>query len=158
MSLQVMRGNIFDQIDTEQYDVLIHGCNCMNTMEAGIAKQIKKRFPEAYAVDRKTIKGSKDKLGTCTMSLVQLKNGKHFFIVNAYTQYAYGKNPNAKYADLKALASCLKQVQKKLGDPRAGRKIIMPKIGCGYGNLDWQSVKGVIDETLKMPVTVCDLN
>ena len=84
MSLQVMRGNIFDQIDTEQYDVLIHGCNCMNTMGAGIAKQIK-RFPEAYAVDKKTIKGSKDKLGTCTMSLVQLKNGKHFF-VNAYTQ------------------------------------------------------------------------
>ena len=155
--MRVLKGNIFDQIDTGDYDILIHGCNCMNTMGAGIAKQVKQRFPDAYNVDQTTIKGNKDKLGKVSMALVQLENGKHFFVVNAYTQYAYGKEPNIKYANLDALASCLRMVQMKLGDPEAGRKIIMPKIGCGYGNLDWPSVKQVIAETLEMPVTVCDL-
>lgn len=157
MSLTVLKGDLFAELDTGKYDVLVHGCNCFNTMGAGIAKLIKNRFPEAYAVDCKTTKGNKNKLGNVSIALLQ-HGGKNLFVVNAYTQYSYGRGPDAKYADLQALASCLKAVQKKLGDPEAGRRILMPKIGCGIGNLDWASVKEVIAETLEMPVTVCDLN
>ncbi|MGA8944018.1 MAG: hypothetical protein WB502_15090 [Thermoactinomyces sp.] len=32
--------------------VIAHQCNCFATMGAGIAKQIKERYPEAYEADR----------------------------------------------------------------------------------------------------------
>ncbi len=38
-------------------DVIVHGANCQCVMGAGIAAQIKKRFPEAYAADLRTSKG-----------------------------------------------------------------------------------------------------
>lgn len=45
------------------FDCIIHGCNCFNTMGLGVAKSIRFAFPEAYTVDQKTKKGSREKLG-----------------------------------------------------------------------------------------------
>ena len=51
------------------YDVVIHGCNCFNTMGAGIAKQLASNFPELKTVDDNTIYGSLDKIGTYTYAI-----------------------------------------------------------------------------------------
>ena len=50
------------------FDVVIHGCNCFNTTGAGVAKQIKLQYPEAYQADKLTIKGDKGKLGSYTQA------------------------------------------------------------------------------------------
>ena len=71
-------------LNSESPSVITHGCNCFNTMGAGIAKSIKKRFPCAYNVDKKTQKGDRSKLGTITYC--KTKNG---YVVNAYTQFTY---------------------------------------------------------------------
>jgi len=60
-----------------EFDVIIHGCNCFCTMGGGIAKTIKNEFIEAFNADRKTIKGSKDKLGTCSFANIE-RNGFNF--------------------------------------------------------------------------------
>lgn len=46
---------------------LIHGCNCYCNMGAGIAREIRDRIPGAFQVDANTLKGSRDKLGTCSV-------------------------------------------------------------------------------------------
>jgi len=47
-----------------QFDVIVHGCNCFCTMGAGIAKTIKKQFPEAYVADQNTQPADHTKLGS----------------------------------------------------------------------------------------------
>jgi len=47
-------GDLLDLASNGELDVIIHGCNCFNTMGAGIAKLIKSRWPEAYQADLST--------------------------------------------------------------------------------------------------------
>ena len=37
--------------EAELFDVIAHCCNCFCTMGAGIAPQIKNKFPDAYVAD-----------------------------------------------------------------------------------------------------------
>lgn len=82
--LQHIEGNILDLADRGMFDLVVQGCNCQNTMGSGLAKEIRERFPAAYAADQRTVKGDKSKLGTYTVGL-----GKRYNVINAYTQYHY---------------------------------------------------------------------
>lgn len=46
-------GCIISNFKNKKYDIIIHGCNCFNTMGAGLAKNIY----SAYEEDIKTKKG-----------------------------------------------------------------------------------------------------
>ena len=52
----------------------------------GIAKQIQQTFPEAFAADKATLKGLREKLGTLSHATV-VRGGRQITIVNAYTQF-----------------------------------------------------------------------
>ena len=69
-----------------RFSVICHGCNSFHTMGKGIAKSMKKAFPECYEADLLTEHGNLDKLGTNSYSM----HGG-LTIVNCYTQYYYGK-------------------------------------------------------------------
>jgi O-acetyl-ADP-ribose deacetylase (regulator of RNase III) len=126
--------------DAEQYDVILHGCNCQNNMGAGIALQIKNKFPEAYVVDCKTKKGDKTKLGTITFT-TETKP----IVVNCYTQYNYGAyKTGGRDFDYMAAKSALQMVRKQFG----GKKIGMPMIGAMLGGGDWSITKRIIEEVL----------
>ena len=86
--MNIIQGDLIKLAKENELDVIIHGCNCFNTMGAGIAKAIKKNFKEAYEIDKSTKKGDKLKLGDYTA--VKLGN---LTVVNAYTQYYYGSIP-----------------------------------------------------------------
>jgi len=83
--MEFIKGNLLDLFENQAFDILVHGCNCFHTMGAGIAKQIKDKYYEAYEADLQTLKGDKNKLGTYT--LYQVNNSQ--CIINAYTQYHY---------------------------------------------------------------------
>ena len=83
-------------IFTFKSDVLIQGCNCFNTMGAGIAKEIKRRFPDVWKADLATIKGDRNKLGTFTFSS---NKNKPYCVVNLYTQYTYWDKQDMFYID-----------------------------------------------------------
>lgn len=78
-------GNLIDLAFDGHFDVIVHGCNCMHTMSAGIAKEIKRRIPQAYEADLKTEKADHRKLGTLSAC-----KDDGFLVINAYTQYSYG--------------------------------------------------------------------
>ncbi len=124
----------------EQYDVILHGANCFCTFGAGIALQIKNKFPEAYEADCKTVKGSIGKLGTITFTTNTTP-----VIVNCYTQYDMGAyRTGGMDFDYEAALRALRQVKKHF----TGKKIGMPKIGCMLGGADWSIVQQIIENEL----------
>ena len=137
---KIMKEIIGDLVrDAEQFDVILHQCNCFCNMGAGIAPQIKKKYPEAYLIDCQTKYGDKNKLGTISYTKKQIKP----IVVNAYGQYKYTRSEvDTNY---EALRSCLKEVKKIF----PGRKIGMPKIGAGLAAGDWNIISKIIQEELK---------
>ena len=123
-------------IFTFESDVLIQGCNCFNTMGAGIAKEIKRIFPDAWKADLATIKGDKNKLGTFTFSS---NKTKPYYIVNLYTQYTYWDKQDMFYVDAfyKGMASVIDFFISKRAKANKENKTItfsLPAIGLGLAN------------------------
>lgn len=81
-----VKGDLLALAEQGQFDIIVQGCNCFNTMGSGLAKQIKAQYPEAYEVDNSTTKGDYRKLGNYT----NIHTGK-FHIINAYTQFKYNR-------------------------------------------------------------------
>ncbi len=129
-----------------QVDVLVHGCNCYHTMGAGVAKDIKATFPQAYEADLKTKKGDKYKLGTYSSAEGEIvKNGKPWpiTIVNAYTQFGFGTEK--KQVDYEAVRKVFKQINKDF----AGKTIAFPRIGAGLAGGCWLTIANIIRTELK---------
>ncbi|WMS85909.1 macro domain-containing protein [Pleionea litopenaei] len=139
--MKIIDGNLLDLAEEGMFDVIIHGCNCFCNMGSGIAKQIKERYPEAFQADLATIKGDENKLGSFTFARV--KRQTSFVIVNAYTQYAYGRK--GCFADYDALA----RVFVKIKQSYQGRRIAYPLIGAGLAKGDWSIIEPIIDNALK---------
>lgn len=94
--LKHARGDLLEMARDGQFHVIVHGCNCFETMGSGIAKQIKAQYPAAYDADVKySYAGDFNKLG-CYSTMI----GKQFNIINAYTQYDYnrkGEQPRDRF-------------------------------------------------------------
>lgn len=124
-----------------QFDIIVHGCNCFCTMGAGIAKSIKKEFPEAYDADLKTIKGDKSKLGSFTFAKVSKENHE-IIVINAYTQFNYKGKGNK--ADYEAIRSVFKKIKAEF----SGKRIGYPLIGAGLAGGDWNIISEIINTEL----------
>lgn len=125
--LKHVKGNLLDLAEAGEFDVVVQGCNCFNTMGGGIAREIRERFPMAATVDDETSKGDYNKLGNYTTAFT----GK-FLIVNAYTQYNMSQGTDVfEYA---AFAVILQKLEHEFGS----KKIGLPYIGMGLagGNKD----------------------
>ncbi len=139
--MNIIKGDLIDLALKGKFEIIIHGCNCFNSMGKGIAKSIKNIFPEAYEADMKTIRGNKKKLGTYSMVKIKRINVE-FYVINAYTQYHYrGKKP-VNY-------SAIRKVFKKIKQDFKGRTIGYPKIGAGLAGGDWRIISSIINEELK---------
>jgi O-acetyl-ADP-ribose deacetylase (regulator of RNase III) len=106
--MRKIKGNLIALAKQGNFDIIVHGCNCFNTMGSGIAKQIRENFSYAYEVDQKTVKGDRNKLGSFTVARIDhwsmvpalfqeadpffVPEVKIFYVVNAYAQYEYGTN------------------------------------------------------------------
>ena len=129
-------GNLLDMADNGDFDAIVHGCNCFCNMGAGIAAQIKDRYPSAYRADCETKKGDMTKLGTFTVASMG-----RFEVVNAYTQFKYGgKKSNADYA---SIYSVFERINSAYNDQA---KIGIPLIGAGLAGGDWNVISGRINQ------------
>ena len=145
--MRIERGNMLDLAEQGMFDVVIHGCNCFCTFGAGIAKEIKDRYPEVYAADLVTSTGDESKLGTIR-SVLLADRTPMFTVVNAYTQYDYrsGRNaPRKTHTDYNAVRSCFRAIKKEF----YGKRIAYPLIGCGLGGGDWADVSNIIIKELQ---------
>ena len=109
-----------------EFDIIIHGCNCFNVMGSGIAAQIKQQFPDAEMADNETLRGDAGKLGTYTIGM----SGR-LVILNAYTQYSTSKNGEDVFEYL-AFERVLSKIAHRFGAWRIG----LPMIGMGLAGGD----------------------
>ena len=96
--MKIVKGDLLQLAREGNFEVIVQGSNCFNTMGGGIARQIKAEFPNAYAADCKTVAGDYNKLGNYTLSVETTDAGHPFTIINAYTQYDFNK-ANSMFGD-----------------------------------------------------------
>lgn len=141
--MKITKGDLTQLAKQGSFDVIIHGCNCFHAMGAGIALAIKKEFPQAYRADLNTPKRSKAKLGDYSVAKITLKSGKPLWVVNAYTQYRYGRDK--VHLDYNALKSVFEKIKRDFSTLKIG----YPLIGCGLAGGDWNKAKEIINTALE---------
>lgn len=79
-------GNILDASE----NIICHQVNCKGVMGAGLAKQIRNRYPNVYKeyTDYCMVIPPQDLLGTC--QLVSIDNNR--YVANLFGQFDYGRN------------------------------------------------------------------
>jgi len=146
--MKELTGDLLKFAEEGYFDLIVHGCNCFNTMGSGIAKSIKNRWAAAYYADFDTIKGDIKKLGNYSYADVSISSGS-LRIINAYTQYDLGTQK--VQIDYEALTLVLRKLNKLYPIQRIG----LPKIGSGLAGGDWNRIKDIIKTELKdMRVTL----
>jgi O-acetyl-ADP-ribose deacetylase (regulator of RNase III) len=149
------------------FNVIVHGCNCHSTMAAGIAPHMAQAFGcdkfnlelkgpsinKLGCIDYETFVISKGGLWNRKLDS-NINNDPELTVVNAYTQYRYGKNHIdgvSKPVDYEAITI----VMRKLNVEFKGLHIGLPKIGAGLAGGDWERIKKIIQtELIDCKVTI----
>ncbi|MEH0020793.1 MAG: phosphatase [Desulfobacter sp.] len=139
--MKQVKGDLIKLALAGEFDVIIHGCNCFCAMGAGIARQIRATFPQAYDADCQTTPGDRSKLGTYTHAQID-NQGTSLFVVNGYTQYHY--DGNGVLSDYDAISALFLA----LGKEFTGKRFGYPKIGAGLAGGDWAVISGLIDKAM----------
>ncbi|MBD3355306.1 phosphatase [Candidatus Woesearchaeota archaeon] len=128
--IEYIKGDLFDA----ETDALAHGCNTIGKMNAGIAKEFKKRFPEMY----------EDYKARCRKGLFLpgkgyiFKNYKKPHIINLGTQCDEGASIYYVEKSLGWLYDSYKEIGLK--------DVAIPKIASGLGGLEWPDVEKVLKD------------
>lgn len=136
------KGNAITLAEKGNYVAFAHGCNCLCRMGRGIAKEVKDRLPELWEVDRRTVPGSRDKLGTFTKVMYEWGVG-----YNLYTQFSHtDKDDMVDWNRLPELFSALFRDMKR----HDLTTLVIPKIcsGLARGHLTeaeaWDRVRAIL--------------
>lgn len=142
MSVLLKEGCLIEAMDNGEVECIGHQANCQNTMNSGVAKAIRERWPEVYEADCQTIKGDMDKLGSLSWTPVITKTG-HGPVFNLYGQFYYGREPGKVYTDIDALRNAC-NIMRMFVDAMGITKIGVPMLGCGLGGAEWDDVEAVL--------------
>lgn len=136
--LKKISGDLLDLAEAGEFDIIVHGCNCFNTMGGGIARQIRERYPEAAQADAKTIRGDYTKLGNWTESYAGEKS--RFTILNCYTQYNMSTGEDVfEYA-------AFELILKKLAHQYPNKRYGFPLIGQGLARGDPERINQMLED------------
>ena len=149
-------------------DVLASGCNyichqvnCRGKMASGLAGQIRSKWPvvynkyydkytEAYnwSQGRDSVTPADYLLGEIEVVYVQNNDeGKYQYVINMFSQDAYGYDDNTRYTSYDAFAECLYKIRDHVPKDRT---IAFPwGIGCGLGNAHWNIIEKMIETILE---------
>ena len=136
--LKHTKGNLLDLAERGEFDVIVQGCNCFNTMGGGIAREIRERYPNVASVDMETVRGDYNKLGNWTECDAGKKN--RFTVINAYTQYNMSTGEDV--FEYTAFALICQKLIHAYGDKRIG----LPYIGMGLAGGDKDVIMRMIEE------------
>jgi O-acetyl-ADP-ribose deacetylase (regulator of RNase III) len=136
-----IKGDLIHLAQEGQFDLIIHGCNCFCTMGAGIAKQIRSQFPQAWEADLATQSGDRSKLGSYSKACINTPSGR-LHVINAYTQYHY--SGDGVLVDYDAVTKVFTALKNQFHGQRMG----YPQIGAGLAGGDWKIISEIIDSAL----------
>lgn len=136
--MKLIYANIFHAVN--DYDVIVHGCNCQCAMKSGIAAEMVSR----YGCDKFPMecRKSANKLGC-----IDYRKIGNLYVVNAYTQ-VYPRHDTCA-VDYDALKLCMKKIRWTFPN----KKIILPAIGCGLAGGNPYVIFPIISQELT--ATLC---
>ena len=143
--IEQYNGDIFDS----PAEIIVHSCNCFCTMGAGIAKEIKKRYPRAYEVDCMTKKGDRSKLGQFSFALSNKDQKKT--VINLYSQYLFGRGK--QFVDYDAFFHALENFREWLIKMQYNNQIVgIPYgISCNNAGGNWGKILSIIKYVFGAP-------
>ncbi len=123
---------------------IAHSCNTLGKVwGAGLAKQIKNRYPSAFITEITTFGGSMNQLGNIFPT--KLKDEK--YIWNMYTQSFVSREVRA--VNYESLYVCLEKLKVKLESGQFGEKPVLGLpfgLSCGLAGGSWLIVSAMIKE------------
>jgi len=130
--------------------IICQQVNCMGVMGAGLALQLKQKFPQIFREYIEAYKDGKLTLGTVVLTIIDA--GKPLFVANMCAQYLYGRR--GCYTNYSAFEECLRHVVKFRNFRQAyldelDTPIYIPyKIGCGLAGGDWSEISKLIEKVI----------
>lgn len=158
-------GDIIKLALAGEFDVIAHGVNCFCKQKSGLAPQMVKAFgTDTFRLEGSKFIGDIKKLGNIDYMEYEIKMsgairedytgvvthdlGVPLTVVNAYTQYRYGRNHSdgdKNPLNYSALSLCMQ----KINHIFAGKHIGLPKIGAGLAGGDWDRRTSIPSRIIK---------
>ena len=139
------KGNMM----TSSAEALVNTVNTVGVMGKGIALQFKEEFPKNFLAYKVACSSGELTPGKLLITKELNSNGEEKIIINFPTKLHW-RNPS-KY---EYITEGLKELTNAISEHNI-KSIAIPPLGCGNGGLDWNIVKGMIEETLKD--VVCEI-
>jgi O-acetyl-ADP-ribose deacetylase (regulator of RNase III) len=140
MPVRTVTGDLFQAGE----QIIGHQVNCQGMMGSGVAKQMKRLYPEVFTAYAQLC-GEKEKeqlLGLCQLVPLEGKSGQ--YAANLFGQLTYGRS-GTKYTDDDALRKAFIRLSEFAKQHQL--TVALPyKIGCDRGGGDWDTVLGMINE------------
>lgn len=135
--IEFKKGDIFE----ENVEALVNTVNCVGVMGRGIALQFKKKFPDNFKAYAKVCKRNELVPGQMFVFKTQRLMNPRYVINFPTKRHWRGKS---RLEDIDAGLDALVVVLKKYKI----RSVGVPPLGSGLGGLDWNTVKGMIQQKL----------
>ena len=133
------KGNMM----TSSAEALVNTVNTVGVMGKGIALQFKEEFPKNFLTYKAACSSGELTPGKLLITKELNSKGEEKIIINFPTKLHW-RNPS-KY---EYITEGLKELVKAISEHNI-KSIAIPPLGCGNGGLDWNIVKGMIEEALK---------
>jgi O-acetyl-ADP-ribose deacetylase (regulator of RNase III) len=141
MEMQTKIGNMLDV----KTGLMVHGCNCIGVMGAGVALSVKNKWPKVFHCYRENFDNHPERPSTWYLGRIQtIWVDYNLAVVNAFTQDGIGMHK--QQVDYDALYQCFEKVSALAMVDNL--PVHFPLIGCGYAGGDWNIVKDIIQDTL----------
>lgn len=154
MSVLIKNGNILDS----GADIICHQVNCMGAMNSGVAKAIRKKWPQVYTEYRNAAMDLSPNDEFCDEDLTWMhmhghiqvvhlgeENGHSKGVINMFAQRGFGYD-GARYTSYDAFWNCLWEIRQYINPEKT---IAFPyNIGCVRGGANWNIIYAMIVEVL----------
>lgn len=125
---------------TSNADIIAHQTNCKGVMGAGIAKQIKAKYPNVYYEYKKMCdeyyESGDSRLLLGVVQFVPVNNNQ--LIANCFAQWGY--NSRVKQTQDKYFQQCMKTLLYVAQTEKLSTVAIPYKMGCGLAGGDWDRI------------------
>jgi O-acetyl-ADP-ribose deacetylase (regulator of RNase III) len=128
------KGSLFE---AEDLDAIAHGVNCKGVMGAGIAKEVRERYPWSFTDYRTMCETRILHPGGVRWSSCEPE--PKVDVVHLATQERPG--PDAKLRWVAGSVGEMLDIAEIFRTNRIG----MPRIGCGIGGLEWVEVRMILE-------------
>lgn len=127
--------------------ILVHGCNSIGLMGAGLALAVKNKFPDAFKAYQQCHRSAKLRLGQIIpVRIGGLTGDPKLFIVNAITQNGIAKYKGDVVVDYDAISTAFQDIYELATS--TGLPVHFPLIGCGLAGGSWPLVSDIIEQEL----------